>query len=199
AATRDVETPEETQARYDDDRERHVVSRAADSPEQRSNRLVGQRTRQAATRAVETPEETQARYDDDRARHVVSRAADSPEQRSNRLAGQRRRQAASKAIEAPEQAQARRDEDRVRYVVSRADESPEKRRSRSEDQCRRQAASRAAQWAFMEGEAFRYDPTKSYDSHVQLCIGRIIDVCAHCEAYRWPGEAPGINYAEFYS
>ncbi|CAF1558848.1 unnamed protein product [Rotaria magnacalcarata] len=44
----------------------------------------------------------------------------------------------------------------------------------------------------MEGEAFRYDPTKSYDSHPQLSIGRMTDVCAHCEAYKWPGEAPGM-------
>ena len=92
-----------------------------------------------------------------------------------------------------EQGQARRDEDRVRHAVSREDESPEQRRSRSEDQRRRQAASRAAQWTFMEGEAFiRYGSTKSYDSHPQLSIGRMTDVCAHCKAYKWPGEVPGM-------
>ncbi|CAF1339279.1 unnamed protein product, partial [Didymodactylos carnosus] len=114
---------------------------------------------------------------------TATRAAESSEQTSSRLAGQRTRQAASWAIEAPEQAQARRDEDRVRHAVSRADESPEQRRSRSEDQRRQQAASRAAQWTFMEGEAFRYDPTKSYDSHPQLSIRRMTDVCTHCEVY----------------
>ncbi|CAF4623132.1 unnamed protein product, partial [Rotaria sp. Silwood2] len=169
-----------------------AATRAAESPEQMSSRLVGQCTRQAASRAVEAPEEARARHDDDRARHVASRAAESPKQRSSRLAGQCTRQAASRAVEAPEEAQARRDEDRVRHAVSRADESPEQRRSRSEDQRRRQAASRAAQWTFMEGEAFRYDPTKSYDSHAQLCIGRMTDVCAQCKAYKWPGEAPGM-------
>jgi hypothetical protein len=44
----------------------------------------------------------------------------------------------------------------------------------------------------MEGEAFKYDPTKSYDSHPQLCIGRMTDVCSHCQAFKWSGEAPGM-------
>ena len=125
-------------------------------------------------------------------RMIATRAAESPEQTSSRLAGQRTRQAASRAVEAPEQEQARREEDRARHAVSRAAESPEQRRSRNEGQRRRQAASRAAQWTFMEGEAFKYDLTKSYDSHPQLSIGRMTDVCAHCEAFKWSGEAAGM-------
>ncbi|CAF1614094.1 unnamed protein product [Didymodactylos carnosus] len=44
----------------------------------------------------------------------------------------------------------------------------------------------------MEGEAFRYDPANSYDSHPQLHIGQMTDVCSYCDALKWPGEAPGI-------
>ena len=192
AASRATETQGQGQARRDEDRTRRVVSRAAKNPEQTSSRVAGQRTRQAASRAVETQEEAQARREEDCARHAISRAAESTERTSSRLADQRTRQAASRATETQEQGQARRDEDRVRHAVSRADENPEQRRSRSEDQRRRQAASRAAQWTFMEGEAFRYDSTKSYDSHPQLSIGRMTDVCAHCEAYKWPREVPGM-------
>jgi hypothetical protein len=125
--------------------------------------------RMAASRAGETEEQGQTRRDEDRTRHAVSRADESPEQTSSRLAGQRTRQATARAAEAPEELRARRDVDRARHV-----------------------ASRAAQWTFIEGEAFRYDPTNNYDSHPQLFIGRMANVCSHCEASKWPGEAPGM-------
>ena len=45
----------------------------------------------------------------------------------------------------------------------------------------------------MEREAFQYDPTKNYDSHPQLYIGRMTEVCcSYCDALKWPGEAPGM-------
>jgi hypothetical protein len=77
--------------------------------------------------------------------------------------------AASRAAETQEQGQARRGNDRAR---------------RSE--------SRAAQWKFMEREAFQYDPAKSYDGHPQLCIGRMSVVCSYCDAFKWAGEASGM-------
>ena len=44
----------------------------------------------------------------------------------------------------------------------------------------------------MEGEAFQYDPTKSYDGHPLLHIGHMGDLCRFCNALKWPGEAPGM-------
>ncbi|CAF1519621.1 unnamed protein product [Didymodactylos carnosus] len=44
----------------------------------------------------------------------------------------------------------------------------------------------------MEGEAFRYDPANNYDSHPQLHIGQMTDVCSYCDALKWPGEAPDM-------
>ncbi|CAF1644457.1 unnamed protein product, partial [Didymodactylos carnosus] len=100
------------------------------------------------------------------------------------------RQAASRDAESPEQTRTRIDGQRARQAASRAVETPEQRRTRSKDQRRRQAASRAVHWTFMEGEAFRYDPANSYDSHPQLHIGQMTDVCSYCDALKWPGEAP---------
>ena len=69
----------------------------------------------------------------------------------------------------------------------------QQRRSRSEDQRQRQSVSRALCWTFMEGEAFQYDPTKNYDGHSLLHIGQMTDLCSHCNAYKWAGEAPGMS------
>lgn len=44
----------------------------------------------------------------------------------------------------------------------------------------------------MDGEAFKYDPTKNYDNHPQLYIGQMTHVCSHGGALKWPGEAPGM-------
>ncbi|CAF4976546.1 unnamed protein product [Rotaria sp. Silwood1] len=191
AAVRAAETEEQRQARCEEDRTRNAVSRAAETAEQTSSRLAGQRTRQAASRTVETPEELRARRDQDRAWHAASRAAESPEALQTRRGTDRSRHAVSRAAESPEVLQGRRGADRSRQAVSRAAETSEQRRTRSEDQRTRQATSRAALWTFMEGEAFKYDPTKSYDSHPQLFIGRMTNVCSHCEALKWPAEAPG--------
>ena len=89
------------------------------------------------------------------------RAAETPEQTSMRLGDQRTRQAISRAADAPEQRQTRRDEDRTRCSTVRA-----------------------ARWTFMAREAFQYDPTKNYDSHPQLCIGRMTEVCSYCDALK---------------
>ena len=193
AAARAAESPEDTSTRLADQRAKQAASRADESPEQTSSRVAGQRVRQAASRAVEAPEELRARRDDDRTRHAVSRAAESPDQTSSRVAGQRTRQAASRADESPEETRSRLAGQRTRQAASRADESPDQTSSRVAGQRTRQAATRAAQWEFMEGEAFKYDPTKSYDSHPQLCIGRMTDVCcSHCKGFKWRGEAAGM-------
>jgi hypothetical protein len=83
-----------------------------------------------------------------------------------------RRVAASRAGETPEQTCTRLDDQ-----STRAAETPQQRRTRSEDQRRRQTVSRAAQWTFMEREAFQYDPASNYDSHPQLSIGQMTDIC----------------------
>ncbi len=44
----------------------------------------------------------------------------------------------------------------------------------------------------MEREAFQYDPTRSYDSHPELFIGRMTERCSYYDALKWPGEAPGM-------
>ncbi|CAF1088056.1 unnamed protein product [Rotaria sp. Silwood1] len=100
--------------------------------------------------------------------------------------------AATRAAESLEGGQDRREEDRARHAASRAAEDSIQRRTRSEDQRRRQAASRAAQRTFMEGEAFRYDPANNYDSHPQLYIGQISDVCPYCNALKWHAETRGM-------
>ena len=123
----------------------------------------------AASRAAETPEQARSRLDDQRSRQAASRAAETQEQEQVRCEGDRTRRAASRAAETPGERQARRGNDRA---------------SRSE--------SRAAQWKFMEWEAFQYDPARSYDSHPQLCIGRMTERCSYCDALKWPGEAPGM-------
>ncbi|CAF1552338.1 unnamed protein product [Rotaria sp. Silwood1] len=123
----------------------------------------------AATRAAESLEGGQDRREEDRTRHAASRAAESPERRQDR-----------------------REEDRARHAASRAAEDSIQRRTRSEDQRRRQAASRAAQWTFMEGEAFRYDSANNYDSHPQLYIGQMSDVCPYCNALKWHAETRGM-------
>ncbi|CAF0786243.1 unnamed protein product [Rotaria sordida] len=125
-------------------------------------------------------------------RMAATRAAEDSEDARTRLDGQRARQAASRAAESPERRQSRREDDRARHAASRAAENPIQRRTRSEDQRRRQAASRAAQWTFMEGEAFRYDPANNYDSHPQLNIGQMSDVCPYCNALKWHAETRGM-------
>jgi len=148
--------------------------------------------RMAATRAAEDSEDTRTRLDGQRARQAASRAAEGSEDTRTRLDGQRIRQAASRAAESPERRQGRREEDRASHVASRAAEDPIQRRTRSEDQRRRQATSRAAQWTFMEGEAFQYDPANNYDSHPQLYIGPMGDVCPYCNALKWHAETRGM-------
>ena len=192
ADSRAAEAPEQRQARRGEDRGRHAASRAAETSEQTSTRVGDQRTRQAASREAEAPEQRQARRDEDRGRHAASRAAETSEQTSTRVGDQRTRQAASRAAETPEQGLARRDEDRARHADFREAETPDQRRTRSEDQRRRQAVSRAAQWTFLEGEAFKYDATKSYDRHPQLCIGQMTYVCSHCKALKWSKESAGM-------
>ena len=103
-----------------------------------------------------------------------------------------RRTAVSRAVEPPEETQNRLGDQRARQAASRAAETPQQRRTRSEDQRQRQAVSRALYWTSMEGEAFRYDPTKSYDGHPLLDIGQMTDVCPYCNAFKWSGEAPGM-------
>ncbi|CAF1448674.1 unnamed protein product [Rotaria sp. Silwood1] len=146
----------------------------------------------AATRAAEDSEDTRIPLDGQRARQAASRAAESPERRQGRRVHDRARHAASRAAESPEQRQGRRKEDRARHAATRGAEDPIQRRTRSEDQRRRQAASRAAQWTFMEGEAFRYDPANNYDSHPQLYIGQMSDVCPYCNALKWHAETRGM-------
>ncbi|CAF1647279.1 unnamed protein product [Didymodactylos carnosus] len=136
--------------------------------------------------------QARTQIDDQRARQGASRAAESPEQRQTRLGDQRGRQASSRHAESSEQRQTRLGSLRARQAASRAVETPEQRRTRSEDQRRRQAASRAVHWTFMEGEAFRYYPANNYDSHPQLHIGQMTDVCSYCDALKWPGEVPGM-------
>jgi hypothetical protein len=88
-----------------------------------------------------------------------------------------RRVAASRPGETPEQTCTRLDDQSTRQATTRAAETPQQRRTRSEDQRRRQTVSRAAQWTFMEREAFQYDPASNYDSHPQLSIGQMTDIC----------------------
>jgi len=103
-----------------------------------------------------------------------------------------RRMAASRAAETSEQKEARREEGRTRHATARAAETPEQGQARRENDRTRRSTSRAARWTFMEREAFQYDPTKNYDSHHQLYIGRVTEVCSYCDALKWPGEAPGM-------
>ena len=125
-------------------------------------------------------------------RTAVSRAVETLEERNHRRGQDRARQAASRAVEPPEETQNRLGDQRARQAASRAAETPQQRRTRSEDQRQRQAVSRALYWTSMEGEAFRYDPTKSYDGHPLLDIGQMTDVCPYCNAFKWSGEAPGM-------
>ncbi|CAF4785504.1 unnamed protein product, partial [Rotaria sp. Silwood2] len=97
AAFRATETPEQRQARREEDRARHTTSRAVETPEQTQTRLADQRTRQAASRAAEAPEQGQARREEDRARHADSRAVETPDQRRARSEDQRTRQAVLRA------------------------------------------------------------------------------------------------------
>ncbi|CAF1609374.1 unnamed protein product [Rotaria magnacalcarata] len=78
------------------------------------------------------------------------------------------------------------------HAASRAAEDSQDTRTRLDGQRARQAASRAAQWTFMEGEAFRYDPANNYDSHPQLYIGQMSDVCPYCNALKWHAETRGM-------
>jgi hypothetical protein len=129
---------------------------------------------------------------EDQTRHAASRAAEGPEQRRSRLDDQRTRQTTSRATENTEQRRPRLDDQRIRQTTSRAAENAEQRQVRRGNDRARHVESRAAHWKFMEREAFQYDPTKGYDSHPQLCIGRMSEVCSYCDALKWPGEAPGM-------
>ena len=148
--------------------------------------------RMATSRAAETSEQGQVRRDDDRTRHTTARAAETPEQGRARRDGVRTRQTTARAAETQEQAQARRDDDRIRQTRARAIETPEQRQARRDDGRTSRSTSRAARWTFMEREAFRYDSTKNYDSHPQLCIGGMTKVCSYCDALKWSEEAPGM-------
>ncbi|CAF3254328.1 unnamed protein product [Rotaria sp. Silwood2] len=215
AASRAAETPEQASNRLEEQRTRQAASRAAETPEQTTTRLEEQRTRQAASRAAETAEQTTIRNTDKLTRQAVSRAAETPEQTTTRLEEQRTRQAASRAAETAEQTTIRNTDKRTRQAASRAAETAEQTTTRLEEQRTRQAASRAAEsseqqqvrreedrrrrsnsrasrWSFMEREAFQYDPTKNYDNHPQLYIGRMTEICSYCDALKWSGEAPGM-------
>jgi hypothetical protein len=103
-----------------------------------------------------------------------------------------RRMVASRAAEAPEQNEVRREEARTRRATSRAAETPEQGQARRGDDRTRRSISRAARWRFIEREAFQYDPAKNYDSHPELDIGQMTNVCQYCDALKWSGEAPGM-------
>ncbi|CAF1454121.1 unnamed protein product [Rotaria sp. Silwood1] len=192
AASRAAATPEQASNRLEEQRIRQAASRAAETPEQTTTRLEEQRTRQAASRAAETPEQTTTRLEEQRTRQAASRAAETAEQTTIRNTDKRTRQAASRTAETAEQTTTRLEEQRTRQAASRAAESSEQQQVRREEDRRRRSNSRASRWSFMEREAFQYDPTKNYDNHPQLYIGRMTEICSYCDALKWSGEAPGM-------
>lgn len=44
----------------------------------------------------------------------------------------------------------------------------------------------------LEREAFQYDPTKEYDQHVNIVIGKMDKVCRFCGAKKYKNESPGM-------
>ena len=83
------------------------------------------------------------------------------------------------AFRAAEQKEVRRGDDRARHATVRAAETPDQGQARRENDRTRRFMSRAGHWTLIEREAFQYDPTKNYDSHPQLCIGRVTEVFVH--------------------
>jgi hypothetical protein len=55
--------------------------------------------------------------------------------------------------------------ERDTQLIIRAIETPQQKRIRYEDQRVRQGISRELDWKFMEGEVFRYHPTRKYGNH----------------------------------
>ncbi|EPB68090.1 hypothetical protein ANCCEY_12816 [Ancylostoma ceylanicum] len=99
--------------------------RAAETPEQRDARPEQNRIRNAETRAAETTEQRDARLEKNRLRNAELRVAETSEQRGARVEENRMRMAEGRATETPEPREARTAENRLRMAEARAAETSE--------------------------------------------------------------------------
>ncbi|KAF0287797.1 hypothetical protein FJT64_001435 [Amphibalanus amphitrite] len=173
---------------YSGDAARKRVARAAETAEERVQRIEQQAARQAAARDRETTAERQQRLAEDTARHAVARDRETTPERQQRLA-----------------------EDAARHAVARDRETTPERQQRLADDAARHAADRQREdrAAFLAADAERHRlqreelrrraPHKlaliysreAYVAPPRLQLGQMEVVCAHCGALRWRQESPG--------
>ncbi|EPB70224.1 hypothetical protein ANCCEY_10689 [Ancylostoma ceylanicum] len=172
--SRTSETPEEREARLEDNRIRNAESRAAETTERRNARLEQNRLRVAESSATETHEQRETRTEENRLRTADSRAAETPDQHEVRSEANRLRTAASRAAETAEQYETRAETNRLRTAELRAAEAPERRATRLESDRLRNARSRQMlNRADLKMLAFNYNPSCDYRTHPKHAIGKM--------------------------
>ncbi|KAK3852236.1 hypothetical protein Pcinc_041168 [Petrolisthes cinctipes] len=209
------ESAEETRQRQDTNRHREQTRRAQESAEETRQRQDTNRHREQTRRAQQSPEETRQRQDTNRHREQTRRAQESAEERRQRQDTNRHREQTRRAQESAEETRQRQDTNRHREQTRRAQQSAKETRQRQETHChratsrhgeenppetaQRHAPDRTAKSAFKPAinivwlkAAFSYDLSKEYGSDPKITIGRMDNICMHCQAKKWPGEAPGL-------
>ncbi|KAK4328215.1 hypothetical protein Pmani_001335 [Petrolisthes manimaculis] len=98
----------------------------------------------------------------------------------------------SKRKENKSQRSQREETNRHRATNRRGEENPAERAQRQAADRRAKSAFNPARYIVWLKAAFSYDLTKEYGSKPMITIGRMDNICMHCQAKKWPGEAPGL-------
>ncbi|KAK3894468.1 hypothetical protein Pcinc_001774 [Petrolisthes cinctipes] len=209
------QSAEERRQRQETNLHREQTRRAQESAEETTQRQDTNRHREQTRRAQQSPEETRQRQDTNRHREQTRRAQESAEERRQRQDTNRHREQTRRAQESAEETRQRQDTNRHREQTRRAQQSAKETRQRQETHChratsrhgeenppetaQRHAPDRTAKSAFKPAinivwlkAAFSYDLSKEYGSDPKITIGRMDNICMHCQAKKWPGEAPGL-------
>lgn len=151
------------------------------------SRIVSQRQKMA--RRNETEEEREARLALLRENSQRSRDNQTEEQRENVRETDRIRQRKRRERETGAQADERNEQNRERMSNLRLGEQVEAQLLETTVDAVRER--RRGSYS-LEHEAFHYDPTKDYNEHSSVVIGRMVKVCNFCKAKKFKGETPSV-------
>ncbi|KAK3880245.1 hypothetical protein Pcinc_015250 [Petrolisthes cinctipes] len=178
--------------RQTSDSKRKKREREQESSDERSQRQETNRHREETRRAQESAEERRQRQETNRHREQTRRAQESAEERGRRQETNRHREQTRRAQESAEERRQRQETDCHRATSRRGEENPAERAQRQAADRRAKSAFNAAIYIVWLKAAFSYDLTKEYGSDPKITIGRMDNICMHCQAKKWPGEAPGL-------
>lgn len=153
-------------------------------------RNLAKSKREKVARRNETEEERRRRLTLERETVRQLRQSQSEIQRENFREEMRTRQRAKRSRQTEEQRQIRNEQNRERMNTLRRN-----RRFEAHDQNRNLTAAmqenRRGNFD-LEYQAFHYDPTKEYDKHPNVSIGKMDETCKYCHAKKFKGETPSM-------